>query len=726
MVDARRRTESRAAWVFAAVRPAGRVLLRHVSLVAPVWFALELWRGGGGPGSLAWSQVAAIFAVVAATLAVTARRMRRASQGVPSRLRDDVELGALLLACAFSPVEVFGEPLYPIVYLVMAFLVAFFPRNAGACVVALAVAYDAILARHAKGATWTQFLVHAAFLGLFAALYHAVLAAQMALSQAAERAAVARRLKEIEERARVFRLATSGSSDRPGPAEDNEKWVFAAVKEIEGAVGAALEIGALALKTHTCAVFLLAPDDRALKLHDCRSASDDVARDPLPPGEGVLGAVLKRRAPVRLVGKVKGVTWYEAALPVKSVLAVPILEGGPQGSLRGAIVADRLVAVAFDDNDERLLATIAGEVVRAIEIERVMGYIKKARDEKDRFYRAIEELNRTRTLADVYAAALERARSVGDLDFTAITAVVEASGRRRHVVVKVAGVASGLALQGLEFPDNNGLVANVVRYGAPLPGRDVKDMDRPVVFDARTQLKGLQALKILPLKAGDRVLGTLVAGSRHRTGLNEDAVRMLEVLAIQAAQSMLRAQLFEQMERMATTDGLTGLCNHRTFQSRLDELIAQSRRYGRKMSVLVADVDYFKAVNDRHGHPAGDQVLRTVAQLIAKQGRDTDVVARYGGEEFAIILPETDPKGAKVIAERIRTSVQARTFDLEGGPLKVTLSLGISTYPENGKDRLALVERADQCLYFAKKHGRNRSVSVAEMESPARARLAAS
>jgi two-component system cell cycle response regulator len=242
----------------------------------------------------------------------------------------------------------------------------------------------------------------------------------------------------------------------------------------------------------------------------------------------------------------------------------------------------------------------------------------------------------------------------------------------------------------------------------------VKQMDRPVVFDNKTAMKGLSALKILPLKVGDRVLGTLVAGSRRRHTLGEDAVRMLEVLALQVAQSILRAQLFDQMERMATTDGLTGLYNHRYFQERLEALLAQARRYGRKLSLVVVDVDHFKQVNDKHGHPAGDQVLRSVAQMISKQARDTDMVARYGGEEFAVILPETDTKGAKVIAERIRIAVQGNTFEFEGGTLKATISLGIATCPDHAKDKAGLVERADQCLYFAKRNGRNRSVTVNE------------
>ena len=103
---------------------------------------------------------------------------------------------------------------------------------------------------------------------------------------------------------------------------------------------------------------------------------------------------------------------------------------------------------------------------------------------------------------------------------------------------------------------------------------------------------------------------------------------------------------------MATTDGMTGLYNNRTFQAKADEMLAQSRRYGRKCSLILTDVDHFKSVNDTYGHLTGDQVLKGVARILREQARDTDIVARYGGEEFAILMPETDAKGARCSRRR--------------------------------------------------------------------------
>ena len=275
------------------------------------------------------------------------------------------------------------------------------------------------------------------------------------------------------------------------------------------------------------------------------------------------------------------------------------------GVVRGVLVADRLEDRPFEDADERLLLAVGREVLRAIEVERVMGYIKAARDEKERFFRAIEELNRAAKPDEVFEVALEMARTLSAIDFGALTLVEEVPGEpRQHRVVKVSGVHGGAALQDHLFPDNNGLCANVVRYGTPLPGRGVKLGDRPLVFDEQRQLRGIQALKILPLKSGDRVLGKLVAASRRRGAFDDEAVRMVEVIALQTAQSLQRAQLFagESMRLAITADGLTGLCNHRQFQNLMDQQLALAQRYQKPLSFLLCDIDHFKL---RERHPTG-------------------------------------------------------------------------------------------------------------------------
>ncbi|MGO9064303.1 MAG: diguanylate cyclase [Myxococcaceae bacterium] len=665
-----------------------------------------------------WAAPGALVLVLAGVAAAAGRRTPVHHQKERS-LGDDLALGAPLVAASVLVADLAGDGLFPLVYLVMAGLVGFLRFSAASLLVLLAVGMDGLRLGRSGTPRTAEVAAHALFLVLFAATYRLVLNARLALARRAEVDAVRNRLREVEEDARTFRLVDSGSAERAGGPAAQEKWLLASVQQVEGAVGAVLDVAELAIRSHSCAAFLLDADDRMLRLHDCRSSSELVQRAPVPAGEGILGGVVRRGVAVRMAseGGLRGVGWYQSNVGVKSVLAVPLQERS--GQLRGVLLADRLEAEAFTDGDEQLLSTLAREVLRALEVERVLGEVRRGRDEKARFFSAIEELNRAVDPAAVFAAVVENARTLAALDFVAVTLVQEEEGARVHRVAKVAGSTTARALEGRSFPDNNGLVANVVRYGAPLPGRALPQMEQKVVFDDRTEVRGLGALRILPLVAADRILGTLVAGTKARGALGEDVLRMLEVLAIQAAQAVLRAQLFEQTERLATIDGLTSLANRRTFQARAAQALAQARRYGRACAVLITDIDHFKAVNDTYGHPAGDVVLRGVAQMLREQARDTDVVARYGGEEFAVVMPETDLRGAQVIAERLREAVAARTFATELGPVRVTLSVGLAASPQDGTDMDALVQLADGCLYQAKREGRNRVVT-AEGLRPAR------
>jgi diguanylate cyclase (GGDEF)-like protein len=674
-----------------------------------------------------WPQAAAMAALAAALAGTGWRRARRAAAGLCATYREQIEIGSLMVFGAYATAQTAAagdaeSPFQALVYLVMAFLVAFFSRGVGFALVLLAVALEAVLwaARGARGWELPAAVLHVGFVTLFAVLYHAVLAAQIAAARRGEAGAVARRLHEIAVRAQELRLLSPGAGAEGDPVERERRWTEAAVVEVEAAVRGALEVAGLALRSHTCAVFMLSADDRELRLRECRSASEAVTRTPLPAGEGALGGAVRRRAPVRLHGDVRSVSYYADGTRPRALLAVPLVDRRG-GQVRGVVVADRLEPVPFGDEEERLLVALSAEILRAADAERLMIDMKRARDEKERFYEAIERLNRTTKPLEVFDATLDVARAMVPVDFGAVTLVEEDGGKARHRIARVLGAERATErLEGLEFGDDTGLVASAVRLGASLPGTEL-DVAKAPVFDRATRLRGLASLKVIPLRTAQKVLGTVVLGAGRPGAYGPDSVRQLEVVAMQAADSIYRARLFEQTERLATTDGLTGLTNHRAFQARLDDQLAQAQRYGKKLSLILCDIDHFKSVNDLHGHPAGDLVLKGVARTLARQARATDVVARYGGEEFAVVMPETDAEGALVIAERIRDRVGKLAFDTERGRLQITMSLGIATFPEDGAKKADLVERADGCLYHAKRHGRNRSVSAASLRTPARA-----
>jgi diguanylate cyclase (GGDEF)-like protein len=717
--------------------PARRRAYRFVLACLPAAVALAAGAlvavRGFEPDALAWRQPAALLALVLALAGTVARRAVRAGAGERSTGREQLELGALMLVAAYAVAQATGggegeSAFQPFVYLVMAFVVAFLRREIGLALVAVAVLLE-VLGWVARGAApWAlpAVAVHAGFVTIFAVLYHAVLAARMASASKAEATAVERRLAELAERARELRLLAPGGGPDADPAERDRRWSAAAVVEVEAAVRGALEVAEVALRSHTLAVFLLSPDDRELRLRECRSASDAVTREPIPAGEGALGGAVRRRAPVRLHGELRGPSYYRDGTKARALLAVPLVDRRG-GHVRGVVVADRLEPAPFGDDDERMLVALSAEILRAVAAERLMMDVKRARDEKERFYEAIERLNRTTKPLEVFDATLEVARGMVPVDFGAVTLVDDGGGRVVHRVARAVGAEGGDApagLEGLEFPDGTGLVASAVRLGSSLPGKDL-DVGRAPVFDDRTRLRGLASLKVIPLRTAAKVLGAVVLGSRRPGAYDGEAVRRLEVVAMQAAESIYRARLFEQTERLATTDGLTGLTNHRAFQARLDEQLAQAHRYGKKISLVLCDIDHFKAVNDTHGHPAGDEVLRGVARMLLEEARATDVVARYGGEEFAVVMPETDAAGALAIAERIRARAKALALACGQGRISVTLSLGVATFPDDAARKGELVERADACLYHAKRHGRDRSVSASSLRAPAPARLPA-
>lgn len=171
---------------------------------------------------------------------------------------------------------------------------------------------------------------------------------------------------------------------------------------------------------------------------------------------------------------------------------------------------------------------------------------------------------------------------------------------------------------------------------------------------------------------------------------------------------LIKSRDFEQQYKLATTDGLTELYNHRYFQEQMRMQVEQSKRYNNNFSLIIIDIDFFKKFNDTFGHQSGDAVLRQVAQTLKRNVRATDIVCRYGGEEMSIILPNTSKDEAQSTAEKICQRVASRKFKLaQDKETNVTISLGVSTFPNDGDTASKVIDAADKRLYNAKHNGRN-------------------
>jgi diguanylate cyclase (GGDEF)-like protein len=222
--------------------------------------------------------------------------------------------------------------------------------------------------------------------------------------------------------------------------------------------------------------------------------------------------------------------------------------------------------------------------------------------------------------------------------------------------------------------------------------------------------KGTECLEV-PLQAGSISFGSLLLFGAEFSA--EDRMTAVS-LASHAVVALDNARLHRIVERQALVDGLTGLANRRQCEESLADELARVERFGGSLAVVVADLDWFKDVNDRHGHPAGDTVLREFAVLLEETVRDVDLAGRWGGEEFVLVLPGTDLTGGAQLAERIRTALAGRTvLAADGSPIPVTASFGVAAIPP-AKTASELFAAADAAMYQAKRAGKNRVETARE------------
>ena len=220
-----------------------------------------------------------------------------------------------------------------------------------------------------------------------------------------------------------------------------------------------------------------------------------------------------------------------------------------------------------------------------------------------------------------------------------------------------------------------------------------------------SMLSDAQNVVIVPLNAEGRSVGVLIVEHALKTGsrIERRVVSMLERYASHAALAMMNASLLEKVQRMASTDGLTMIANRRTFDASLQREINRVSRGGEPLSLIMLDLDHFKALNDTYGHQKGDDVLHKVAKVLEDECRDFDTVARYGGEEFGLLFPGTIAAEAAAVGARLADAIRNCYEDIT-----ITVSMGVASFPDNAGDPEAIVAAADEALYASKRGGRDR------------------
>ncbi|MBU1077590.1 MAG: sensor domain-containing diguanylate cyclase, partial [Spirochaetes bacterium] len=280
------------------------------------------------------------------------------------------------------------------------------------------------------------------------------------------------------------------------------------------------------------------------------------------------------------------------------------------------------------------------------------------------------------------------------------------------------GEKGNLAVKVVRNVDKNEIESAAFGTSLSIISRIEEEKKSLIIEDAGTDISlkeqasvvkfGLKSILCTPIMARGEMLGVIYLDNHLVTGLfKERDLWVLDLISNQAGVSIENALLYKR----AVTDGLTGLYNRIFFDNYLINSVNEALRYKKNLSLIIIDIDHFKEFNDNYGHQTGDEVIKRVSSSLLKNVRTSDIAARYGGDEFVVILPETDTKGGKIAAEKIREAVLKNKimFKKKGKEkeLTITLSMGVASLARDD-DRLGLISKADKALYISKEKGRNR------------------
>lgn len=524
---------------------------------------------------------------------------------------------------------------------------------------------------------------------------------------------------KAQQYAEAFGLDESSRADANIlPAEDEiAADTLSIVKTVVSSFELQLEIICQALSLRSAVLFWPDLAGENFTLIAKAGLCDGLKEGPFASAAGIFGILHRKGDELAMAGLsgFGGLVYYRDYQNVGSIFAVKVSEGapGPEDRRYGVLCVDRLEKDEWLDSEIEVMRLAACKMGMSIAMGRRLQKMDRERTVVAKVMSGLRELNGVLDLASAFDAAVTTVKGVAAAEFVAISLMEDEC----HRIARAEGIgAEGMADQ--VFCKDDGLVGQALAKNIIVPTNGVNRSAAPIFSNSR-RVEEFKSLLIIPLrKKGDgEALGALVVAARDEGVFNRQGRHILELIAGQIAIKIDLARAYEKINRLASTDGLTGLINHRTFHHGFDIMLQRAERQKKQLCMLLCDVDHFKGVNDTFGHPFGDLVLKEVAKALADSLRQVDLVARYGGEEFFIVLEDCNEKAGYQLAERIRQTVGSLPLLCENVAVKITLSIGLASYPSDGIEKVDLISKADQALYQAKESGRNQTVCWSQSRS---------